>query len=283
MALNNTIFIILEENAIEGNSKLSPLSDAVKNRNPITFNYSGPRKLVKSGGRFRAEGVAIGLNKKGNLVLRAYIDTPSRSKRGTPSQVGDEKANYGWRTFLISRMSNITVMDHQTFDVKRPKYQEGDDRSMSVTYVKSDWGKKQEVPVKQEPQPIEPTKPITKKKPTEKPAPTPTEPAATEPTPTEPAATEPAPIEPTATEPTDIEVVPQTPEKLPKPKPKTKPQPIEKPAAQPKQKVEPEKINTKSKELPQPKQQEKPALNPEDNKNNNLQESILKIKRLMFS
>lgn len=273
MALNKTMFIILEENAIEGNSKLTPIADAVKNRNPITFNYSGPRKVVKSGGRFRAEGVALGLNKKGNLVLRAYIDTPSRSKRGTPSQVGDEKANYGWRTFLISRMSNVVVMDQQTFDIKRPKYQEGDDRSMSVTYVKSDWGKKTEVPVKQEPQPIEPEKPIIKKKPIEKPIAT--------------------------TEPTTTDVTPQTPEKLPQPKPKTKPTPVEKPVAvEPAKTIEPiEPTDTAVKpqvpeKLPQPKPKTKPIVNPEvkpvantekDIEDKNLQESILKIKRLMFS
>ena len=251
MALNKTMFIILEENAIEGNSKLTPIADAVKNRNPITFNYSGPRNVVKSGGRFRAEGVALGLNKKGNLVLRAYIDTPSRSKRGTPSQVGNEKANYGWRTFLLSRMSNVVVMDHETFDTKRPKYQEGDDRSMSVTYVKSDWGKKQEVPVKQEPI--------------------------------------------STTEPTTTDVKPQTPEKLPQPKPKTKPNSVEKPVAvEPAKPIEP--IDTDvtpqvPEKLPQPKPKTKPVVNPEvksmanpekDIEDKNLQESILKIKRLMF-
>ena len=56
MALNETLFIILEENALEGNSKLKPLEDAVINRNLITFYYTGPSKgknKVKQGDRVK--------------------------------------------------------------------------------------------------------------------------------------------------------------------------------------------------------------------------------------
>ena len=123
------------------------LVDAIVNRHPITFYYSGPRKpkknSVKAGRRIKAELVAMGAQKhSGGLVVRAYIDSPSVSKRGTPTAVGKEKANYGWRTFLVYRMKNIEVHKNETFNTIREKYNGGgDDKSMSVTYVSTDFSK----------------------------------------------------------------------------------------------------------------------------------------------
>ena len=57
--------------------------NAVTNRNPISFDYYGPRKgrdSVKSGKRKKVEGVTFGVNKKGKMVLRAYVNPPSVSK-----------------------------------------------------------------------------------------------------------------------------------------------------------------------------------------------------------
>ncbi len=143
MKLND---IIEEQNdPILKTSKNKPLVDAIVNRHPITFYYAGPRKpkkkSVKAGYRVKAEAVALGANKHtGNLVLRAYIDDPSASKRGTPAKVGKEKSNYGWRTFLVTRMSNIQIIKNETFNVIRDKYNGGeDDKSMSKTYVKTDF------------------------------------------------------------------------------------------------------------------------------------------------
>jgi hypothetical protein len=161
-----------QDNSMPKTTRTKQLSDAIIKRHPITFYYSGPRKpkkkSVKAGYRVKAEGVALGSNKKGNLVLRAWIDNPSKSKRGTPSNVGNEKANYGWRTFLVTRMSGIDVLTKETFDVPREKFNGGgDDKSMSVTYVSTDFSSKLKEPeVKQEPQKTvtktEPTKPAKK-------------------------------------------------------------------------------------------------------------------------
>jgi hypothetical protein len=161
-----------QDNSMPKTTRTKQLSDAIIKRHPITFYYSGPRKpkkkSVKAGYRVKAEGVALGSNKKGNLVLRAWIDNPSKSKRGTPSNVGNEKANYGWRTFLVTRMSGINVLTKETFDVPREKFNGGgDDKSMSVTYVATDFSSKLKEPeVKQEPQKtttrVEPTKPAKK-------------------------------------------------------------------------------------------------------------------------
>ena len=248
MSFTNTIFKILEEQNILKTTKTKPIVDAIKNRKKIDFYYSGPRKgrdSVKSGKRESAELVAMGLSKRGNLIVRAYVDTPSVSKKGF------EKTN--WRTFMVSRMSDVKISDEK-FDQKRPDYEEGADNSMSVTYVTSDWTNKPEV-----------KKPrIVKSKPE-----VPSAIATTEPTPSVEPTTTTTPEEPKTTE-------------LPQPKTQTKPEKVvSKP--EPTQ-TEPETTEPKTQELPQPKQTQKPVANPEeDEENKNLQESIKNIKRLMFS
>ena len=83
--LNETIFEILEEQSILNTTRTKPIVDAIKNRKKITFYYSGPRKpkkdSVKPGYRVKAEAVALGLSKRGNLVMRAYVQPPSTSKK----------------------------------------------------------------------------------------------------------------------------------------------------------------------------------------------------------
>ncbi len=173
MNLDNIFNEIISEqdDSMPKTSRNKQLSDAIVNRHPITFYYSGPRKpkkkSVKAGYRVKAEAVALGLNKKGNLVVRAWIDNPSKSKRGTPSNVGNEKANYGWRTFLVTRMSSIQVLNTETFDIRREKFNGGgDDRSMRVTYVSTDFSTKpkepKKAPVSTTPPKVEPTKPVKK-------------------------------------------------------------------------------------------------------------------------
>jgi len=171
---------ILTEQPLSG-KKNNLLIDAIKNRNPVTFYYSGPRKpekeSVKSGTRIRAEVVALGLSKKGNVIVRAYVQPPSVSKKGY------DKTN--WRTFIVDRMSNINVLTDETFEIKRPGYKEGSESDrgpMVTTYVTSDWTKtpdvKQKQPPTTQPKPIQkPTKePLPQPKVDDKPPPTPQQP-----------------------------------------------------------------------------------------------------------
>ena len=281
MNLNNVIFTVLEEQNILKTTKTKPIVDAIKDRKKISFYYSGPKKpkkdSVKSGQRIDAEPVALGLSKRGNLIVRAFIQPPSVSKKGFE--------NHGWRTFMVSRMGNMTVSD-DTFDQKRPGYKEGDDNSMSVTYVTSDWTKQPKTKEVEKPEPkTEPTKQV----------------------------------EPSVTIPIDKNEIPK-PEVEPKstelPQPKSKVKPTEIPQdTDNKDYVNKQKELYKTKqtdwvskqkevggnikpgqgtrerfkkevekELPQPKPIEKPVVNPEeDEQNKNLQESIKNIKRLMFS
>ena len=44
MSFTNTIFKILEEANILGTSKTKPIVNSIKNRNKISFYYTGPRK-----------------------------------------------------------------------------------------------------------------------------------------------------------------------------------------------------------------------------------------------
>ena len=105
MSLNKTILSVLEEQNILKTTKTKPIVDAIKNRKKISFYYSGPRKpkkdSVKSGQRIDAEAVALGLSKKGNLIMRAFVQPPSVSKKGF--------GKTGWRTFMISRMGDIRI------------------------------------------------------------------------------------------------------------------------------------------------------------------------------
>lgn len=240
MILKERILELINEAAYRGNSKTQPLINAIKNRNPVTFYYSGPIKpkkdSVKRGSRINAEIVALGLTKKGYMAIRAYVQPPSASKKGFQK--------HGWRTFLVTRMSNIFINDDKTFNEKRPGYREGDDKSFSVTYAKTDWSLEPKVAKTKKPIPATP----------EKVAPQPK--------------AQPEPIQKTEpmqkTEPINKE--------LPEPKPTEKPEPAPVP-------VEPEKVKPETEELPQPKPEEKPEDEPEDN---NLQESLKRIKRLML-
>lgn len=120
---------LLEQNVLK-TTQTKPIVDAIKNKRKITFDYYGPRKpkkdSVKPGKRINAEPYAIGLSKRGNLILRAWVEPPSVSKKGF------QKTN--WRTFMITRMKNILITN-TPFEGNRPGYKEGSDGSMTVTYV----------------------------------------------------------------------------------------------------------------------------------------------------
>ena len=203
MIFKQTIINLINEQTYKGTSKTQPLINAIKKRNTVTFYYSGPIKpkkdSVKRGTRYKAEVVALGLTKKGYMAIRAYVQPPSVSKKGFQK--------HGWRTFLVTRMSNIQINTDEVFDTKRNGYKEGDDRSFSVTYAKTDWG------VKSNPKPI--------KKPEPSPQPRPKQPTTT----VEPEKTElpqPKPVEKPQAEPTPQVEKPE-PEELPQPKPEEKP------------------------------------------------------------
>jgi hypothetical protein len=190
MNLINQIFteVISEQEQPPKGRKTSPLVDAITNRHPITFYYSGPKETVLSGVRVRAEAVAMGLSKGGNVIIRAFVLPPSVSKKGFKpkrTQNGEIPANH-WRTFRVDRMSNIKVITDVVFNEKRPGYNEGPESKqgpMVTTYVTSNWTdtpeiKKPEPVVKSVEPTIEPKQPedtLPQPKVDDKPTPTPQE------------------------------------------------------------------------------------------------------------
>ena len=153
-------------------SRPDSIANAVKKRHPVSFFYNGPRSKVQPSRRVKAEMVALGLSKKGNMIVRAWVEPPSRTKSGF------EKGN--WRTFMVGRMNQIEIFDQETFDEKRPGYKDGDDNSMSVTYVTPNWSDTPQVTPQDTPQ-VEPTQ----TKPEEPQKKEPIEPQSTEPERTE--------------------------------------------------------------------------------------------------
>jgi len=221
-------------------SRPGSIANAVKKRNPVSFFYNGPRGTVQPGRRVKAELVALGLSKKGNMVVRAWVDEPSRSKTGF------HKNN--WRTFMVARMNQVEIFDEETFDQKREGYKEGNDRSMSVTYVTSDWTSTPE-PQTQEPEPTQQREPE---------------------------------VEP-ETEPTQ--------QREPEVEPETEPTQQREPEVEPTQQIEPEVEPTT--DLPEPEPENTPSIEPpviddndeeeeDDNNYDNLNESINRIKELLY-
>jgi len=253
-------------------TQTKPIADAVVNRHPISFVYYGIKKgkdSVKQGKRINVEPVAIGMSKKGKLLLRAWVDKSSVSKKGfEPKKVIDKKtgkekiipANH-WRTFQMSNMRNITIDTNTVFN-ERPGYHPGDESirgPMASILVSTDFNAvpkpKKELKPKAAKVSVAKEKPIT---PSVEPKAQPTEPTAVEPTTT---------------------VEPATPETLPQPKPKQKPDvipPTAKTLTQPKPE-EPTQEPTAEPEV----QPTEPEVNPEE-ENKKLQESINRIKTLML-
>ena len=149
-------FLIGEQSEPKLASRPRSIANAIKKRHPVSFFYNGPRGKVQPGRRIKAEMVALGISKSGKMIIRAWVEPPSRSKTGF------EKNN--WRTFLLSRMSQIEIFDQETFDQKRPGYKEGNDNSMTVTYVTSDWSSTPDPQPQQEPQPMD-TEPTPQQEP----------------------------------------------------------------------------------------------------------------------
>jgi hypothetical protein len=242
MKIKNFILDILNEQNVLRTTQTKPIVDAIKNRHPLTFFYTGPQKpkkeRVQPGKRINGEAVALGLSKRGNLIVRMYIPSPNVSKKGF--------AKTNWRTFMVSRMSNIQIDKNKPFTEKRPQYKEGNDRSMTVTYVTSDWVKTPKITPQSKPP----------KQPPSKPAPPPTKP------------TPPKPVEPKTTE----KVKPE----LKQPKPSTKPEKTPEIPKPEEKKVE----EPKKEELPQPKTQTKPE-SAEPKEKENISESLKRFKTLI--
>lgn len=159
--LENILKIILEQSPTSSRNKR--LIDAIQNRNPVSFYYNGPRGEVLPGRRIKAELVAMGLTKKGNLVVRGWVQPPSVSKKGF--------GKHGWRLFKVKNMSGVQIYEDETFDTKRPNYNDDGDNSLTTIYAKSKWETAPKVKPKPEVPPVQtrPEPKLQQPKPKEKP------------------------------------------------------------------------------------------------------------------
>jgi hypothetical protein len=260
-------------------SGMKPIVDAIKNRRPITFMYKGPAtgpEKVKGGTRTKVEPVALGLTKKNKMAIRAWVPSPNVSQKGLEQNQ--------WRTFLLSRMFNIKVDLDSNYEGPKPGFNSNEKEGspywpLIKIYAATDFS-------------AEPKKPKKSQTPTVKPSgkkPIPTEPMPQvepeEPT-TEP---EIEPMEPQVEPTTEPQAEPTTPEteptnqELPQPKPSTKPSktPPRLSTQQPKTKEKPSATPPTSVEPETP--EVAPEQNPEEDENNQLKESLKRIKRLMYS
>jgi len=128
-------------------SKRDRLIRAIKNRNPVSFYYNGKKGEVLPGRRIKAEIVALGVTKKGNVAVRGWVQPPSVSKKGF--------REHGWRLFIINNMSGIQVYEDETFETKRPWLNDSGDKSLTAVYATSDWG------ITSKPKQVEPQRPTT--------------------------------------------------------------------------------------------------------------------------
>jgi predicted DNA-binding transcriptional regulator YafY len=110
-------------------STMETLEDAITNKSVCTIYYKGERRgLVDDGYRY-IEPYALGVNQKGNIVVRAWLI------KGT-SRTGkiDPKLVPGWRLFRVDRISIITPT-HQTFTTPHKGYNAEDSGMVEVNFA----------------------------------------------------------------------------------------------------------------------------------------------------
>lgn len=107
---------------------MTKLQDCITNKFECTIYYKGERKGVVDDGYRYIEPYALGVNKQGNTVVRAWL------KKGT-SRIGkiDPKQVPGWRLFRVDRISIITPTLAK-FTTPRKGYNADDSGMTEVTY-----------------------------------------------------------------------------------------------------------------------------------------------------
>jgi predicted DNA-binding transcriptional regulator YafY len=110
------------------NSNLTVLKNAITNKFVCTIYYRGEQKGVVDDGYRYIEPVAIGVNKSGNTVVRAWL-TKGKSRTGKI----DRSLVPGWRLFRLDRISSIST-SLQTFTVARKGYNARDKHMTEVMF-----------------------------------------------------------------------------------------------------------------------------------------------------
>lgn len=110
------------------NFTMTTLKNAINSKFVCTIYYRGETKGIVDDGYRYIEPYALGVNEKGNTVLRAWlIKGKSRRGRIDPKQVP------GWRLFRIDRISSISV-SLQTYTTPHKGYNAEDSGMTEVMY-----------------------------------------------------------------------------------------------------------------------------------------------------
>lgn len=98
--------LILESILLEDKNQEDFLKHAISDKLIISLTYDNHNRLI--------EPYILGFSLKGNLILRAY-------------QIGggSSKGEGGWRTFLVSKMKDLSYSEEKTFKI-RSDYTESD-------------------------------------------------------------------------------------------------------------------------------------------------------------
>jgi predicted DNA-binding transcriptional regulator YafY len=110
------------------NSNMTTLQNAINNKFVCTIYYKGERPGMIDDGYRYIEPYALGVNEKGNTVLRAWL-LKGKSRRGRI----DPKMVPGWRLFRVDRISSISA-SLGTFTVPRKGYNADDSGMTEVMY-----------------------------------------------------------------------------------------------------------------------------------------------------
>jgi hypothetical protein len=107
---------------------MTKIKDAITNKFECTIYYKGETKGVVDDGYRYIEPYALGVNKQGNTVLRAWL-TKGTSRLGKidPTQVP------GWRLYRVDRI-NIITPTLSKFTTARKGYNAEDSHMTEVTF-----------------------------------------------------------------------------------------------------------------------------------------------------
>ncbi len=111
------------------NSTMTLLKGAITNKFICTIYYRGERKGIVDDGYRYIEPYALGVNSRGNTVVRAWL-LRGKSRRGRI----DPKQVPGWRLFRIDRIQSIST-SLGTYTVPRKGYNAKDSGMTEVMYA----------------------------------------------------------------------------------------------------------------------------------------------------
>ena len=151
------------------NNNLSTITQAINDKRLINIYYDDDRTGLT--GWRRVEPFAVGRNKYGNDVLRAWQEH-GVSASYPPGKTHDPLTHVpGWRMFRLDKITNINTAGNDRFTEPKPKYNPAD-KDMATVYAAADFGG-QTTPNPTNNNPVNPTAPQQPTPSTTQPVPSP--------------------------------------------------------------------------------------------------------------